>query len=104
MSLSVVGHRGAVGALDGGGEVVGRRAGLRGGSGRLGRRGTGDFVAVGIALRCRAGVDAVGVALQGRLGGPPALPAGFDQILQGDGSSLHTRTHNDGTSRSFAPT
>lgn len=65
VSLSVVGHSGTVGALDGGREVVGRRAGLRGGSGRLGCGRTVDFVALGVALGRRAGVDAVRVALGG---------------------------------------
>lgn len=95
MSLSVVGHSGTVGALDGGREVVGRRAGLRGGSGRLSGSGTVDFVALRVALRRWAGVDAVGVALSSRLGRPPAFPGGFDQILQRDGSSLHGRRETE---------
>lgn len=65
MSLSVVGHSGTVGALDGGREVVGRGAGLRGGLGWLGCGRTVDFVALGVALGCRAGVDAIRVALGG---------------------------------------
>lgn len=96
VSLSVVGHSGTVGALDGGREVVGRRAGLRGGSGRLSGSGTVDFVALRVALRRRTGVDAVGVALGSRLGRPPAFPGGFDQILQRDGSSLHGRRETEG--------
>lgn len=36
---------------------------------------------MGVALRRRAGVDAVRVALSGRLRRSPALPGGFDQIL-----------------------
>lgn len=88
MSLSVAGHSGTVGALDGGRKVAGRRAGLRGGSGRLGGGGAVDFVALRVALRRRAGVDAVRVALRGGLGRPPAFPGGFDQVLQRDGSSL----------------
>lgn len=67
VSLSVVRHAGAVGALDGGREVLGRGVGLRGGPGWRGSSGTVDFVAVGVALGRRAGVDAVGVALGGRL-------------------------------------
>lgn len=94
MSLSVVGHSGTVGALDGGGVVVGGRAGLRGGSGRLGCGRTVDFVALGVALRRGAGVDAVRVALGSRLGRrPPAFPGGLDQILQGDGPSLPKGMH-----------
>lgn len=95
VSLSVVGHSGTVGALDGGREVVGRRAGLRGGSGQLSGSGTVDFVALRVALRRWAGVDAVGVALSSRLGRPPAFPGGFDQILQRDGSSLHGRRETE---------
>lgn len=91
VSLSVAGRGGTIRALGGGGVVVGRRrAGLRGRSGGLGGGGGGtvDFVALGVALRRRAGVDAVRVALRGRLGRPPALPSGLDQVLQGDGTSL----------------
>lgn len=51
MSLSVVGHSGTVGALDGRRRGVGGRAGLGGSSGRLsGGGGAVDFVAVGVAL------------------------------------------------------
>lgn len=89
VSLSVVGHCGTVGALDGRREVVRSGAGLRGGSRRLCCCRTVDFIALGVALWCRAGVDAIRVALGGRLGRPPTLPCGFYQILQGDGSSLH---------------
>lgn len=90
MSLSVVGRGGAVGALDGGGGGgVGGGAGLRGGAGRRGRGRTVDFVTLGVALRRGAGVDAVRVALsRRRLGRPPALPGGFDEVLQGDGAGL----------------
>lgn len=82
---------GAVGALDGGGGAVGGGAGLRGGG--VGRRGGAvEFVAVGVALRRRARVDAVRVALGGGLGRPPAFPVGLDQVLQRDGSGLRKET------------
>lgn len=86
--LGVAGRGRTVGALDGRGGVVGDGAGLRGGAGRRGRRRTVDFVTLRVALRRRAGVHAVGVALSGGLRRPPAFPGGFDQVLQGDGSSL----------------
>lgn len=88
MSLSAVGYRGAIGALDGGGSVVGSGARLGGGSGRLDCGRTVEFVALRVALRRRAGVDAVRVALGGGLQRPPAFPGGFDQVLQGDRSGL----------------
>lgn len=95
VSLSVVGHSGTVRALDGRREVVGHGTGLRGGSERLGCGRTMDFVTLGVTLGRRAGVDAVRVALGSWLGRPPALPGGFDQILQGDGPSLHRgKKHN----------
>lgn len=50
VSLSVVGHSGTIGALDGGGGVVGGGARLCGGSGWLGCSRTVDFVALGVAL------------------------------------------------------
>lgn len=78
MSLSVVGHSGTVGALDGGRGVVSRGAGLRRSSGRLGCSRTVDFVTLGVALRRWACVDTIRVALSSRLGRPPALPGGFD--------------------------
>lgn len=95
MPLSVVGRGGgggssAVGALDGGGGFAGGGAGLRGSAGRLG--GAVEFVAVRVALRRLASVDAVGVALGGGLGRPPAFPGGFDQVLQRDGSGLQEET------------
>lgn len=94
MSLCVVGHGGAVGALDGRRRGVGGGAGLGGSSGRLSCGGGAvDFVAVGVALRRGAGVDAVGVALSGGLGRPPAFARRLYQILQGDGSCLHIQ-HN----------
>lgn len=43
---------------------------------------------MGVALGRRAGVDAVGVALGGRWGRSPALPGGFHQILQRNGTGL----------------
>lgn len=90
-AAATAGRAGTVGALQaGGGEVVGGGAGLRGRPGGRGRRRAVHFVALGVALRRGAGVDAVRVALRRRLGRPPALPGGFDQVLQRDGAGLHT--------------
>lgn len=86
MPLSVVGHGGAVGALDGGGCVVRSGARLGRGFGRLDCVRTVEFIALRVALRRWAGVDAIGVPLGGGVRGPPAFPGGFDQVLQGDGS------------------
>lgn len=89
VSWSTVGHSGTVGALNGGGGVMGScRVGLWGGTGWLGRHRTVDLVALGVCLRGRARVDAIRVALSRGLWWPPALPIGFDQILQRDGPSL----------------
>lgn len=65
-----------------------RRVGVRGCPGGLRGGWTVDFVALRVALRRRAGVDTVRVSLRSRLGRPPALPSGLDQVLQGDGTSL----------------